>query len=587
MEQNPKQQVVERIKGATNILVTVSKNPTVDQLAACIGLTLLLNKLGKHGTAVFSGNVPSTLEFLQPEKTLEQTTDSLRDFIIALDKSKADKLRYKVEDEVVRIFITPYRTSISEKDLEFSQGDFNVDVVVALGVTNKEDIDQAIVAHGRILHDAVVVSVTNGSASSDVGSINWHDESASSLSEMLVSISESFQSGLLDAQMATSFLTGIVSETDRFSNEKTTPKVMTMSAQLMAAGANQQLIATKLAPPPPEPVPVPEAATSEAVNMPVEPYQPPAPGEEAAESAPEPEQEPDDEAEKTASDGEIDIQHDDKADEDEIHIDDQGNLKRQEELHAAEELEKKRKEEAEAARRVLEEQPLQEETAATETPALSGAGGESYIASSAHKVLQPMSHPDTVNPIAAFAPQSVPLPYVQQQSPSNEVAASPHESMLPPLAPTPQQTIPVPSPVPQNEQPKPETKQAHISQPEPSWSLPATESAMPQDDTLASLEQAVHSPHVQPADPSASVDQARQAVQTASLDSVPRPEATQAVGAHIVDLSPRIDPVQPHMSGVADVLQQTATQAPDPIAPPPVPPPMMPQYIQPPQPPQV
>lgn len=63
---------------------------------------------------------------------------------------------------------------------------------------------------------------------------------------MLVSISESFGSGLLDEQIATALLTGIVAETNRFSNEKTSPKVMTMSAQLMAAGANQQLIATNL-----------------------------------------------------------------------------------------------------------------------------------------------------------------------------------------------------------------------------------------------------------------------------------------------------------------------------------------------------
>src|SRR5580693_9286657 len=135
-----KNQLVEKIRSANNILVTVSRNPSVDQLAACIGLTLILNKLNKHATAVFSGDVPSTIEFLQPEQTLEKNTDSLRDFIISLDKAKADKLRYKVEDKVVKIFITPYRTSISEKDLEFSQGDFNVDVVVALGVHEQKDL---------------------------------------------------------------------------------------------------------------------------------------------------------------------------------------------------------------------------------------------------------------------------------------------------------------------------------------------------------------------------------------------------------------------------------------------------------------
>src|SRR5258706_6801946 len=127
-----KQQIAERVKQANRFLVTVNANPSLDQLAACIGLTLMLNKMGKHATAVFSGEVPSTIEFLQPDKTLEKNTDSLRDFIIALDKSKADKLRYKVEDQMVKIFITPYRTSLSDKDLVFSQGDFNVDVVVAL-----------------------------------------------------------------------------------------------------------------------------------------------------------------------------------------------------------------------------------------------------------------------------------------------------------------------------------------------------------------------------------------------------------------------------------------------------------------------
>ncbi len=245
MDQTAKQSTVDRIQQATNVLVTVSNDPSVDQLSACIGLTLFLNKLGKHATAVFSGKVPSTLEFLQPDKTIEKDTDSLRDFIISLDKSKADKLRYKVEDKVVKIFITPYRTSLSDKDLDFSQGDFNVDVVIALGVHGKEELDRAIVAHGRILHDATVISINNETAST-IGTINWQDPQASSLCEMLVEMADVMQPDSFDGQMATSFLTGIVAETKRFSNEKTTSRTMTLSAQLMASGANQQLVATQL-----------------------------------------------------------------------------------------------------------------------------------------------------------------------------------------------------------------------------------------------------------------------------------------------------------------------------------------------------
>lgn len=298
--ENDKSQILQRLKAANNVLVTVSQNPSVDQLSAAIGMTLVLNKMGKHGTAVFSGAVPSTIEFLKPEETLEKNTDSLRDFIIALDKSKADKLRYKVEDQHVKIFITPYHTTITDADLDFSHGDFNVDVVLALGVHVQKDLDQAITAHGRILHDATVVSV-NTNSKGELGGINLSDQSASSLSEVMASLSIELKNDVLDAQIATAFLTGIVAETDRFSNEKTKPATMSISAKLMAAGANQQLVATKLQEPPKPP------AEPEAKELAV-----PKPAAEESQAN---------------SDGSLDIDHSDASKQiEEIHIDEHGNM---------------------------------------------------------------------------------------------------------------------------------------------------------------------------------------------------------------------------------------------------------------------
>lgn len=240
------QQIAAAINGGKNVLVTVSIDPSVDELASAVGMTFLLGKLGKHATAVFSGKIPAAMEFLEPEAIFEDTVDSLRDFIIALDKEKADKLRYKVEEDVVKIFITPYKTILSEKDLEYSQGDFNVDVVIALGVTKREELDKAITAHGRILHDATVVTVNAGGQASGLGSIDWHDPEASSVAEMLVLLGDELGKDQFDAQISTAFLTGLVAQTNRFSNDKTSPKVMTTAAQLMASGANQQLVATNL-----------------------------------------------------------------------------------------------------------------------------------------------------------------------------------------------------------------------------------------------------------------------------------------------------------------------------------------------------
>jgi nanoRNase/pAp phosphatase (c-di-AMP/oligoRNAs hydrolase) len=243
---NAQSQILSKIRSATNILITVSNNPSVDQLCSLLGLTLVLHNLDKHSTAVYSGDTPPALEFLEPGKTLEKNVDSLRDLIISLDKSKADKLHYKPEGDFVKIYITPYRTKIDQNDLTFEQGDYNVELVIALGVSSRDDIDQAIAAHGKILHDATVVTISSGQQTSEFGSINWSNRSSSSLAEMMTALVQDLGKDLLDTAVSTAFLTGIVAETDRFSNAKTTPQVMTLSAKLMAQGANQQLISTQL-----------------------------------------------------------------------------------------------------------------------------------------------------------------------------------------------------------------------------------------------------------------------------------------------------------------------------------------------------
>ncbi len=243
-----KQQIVDKIKSSTNILITVSRDPSVDDLSAALGLTALLNKLDKHATAIFSGAIPPAISFLNPDKVFENSADSLRDFIVALDKEKADHLRYKVDGDVVKIFITPYKTTITSNDLEFSQGDYNVELVLALGVASKDHLDMSLEAHGQVLQDVTIVTFSAGDKFSQLGSLDWHDGSASSLSEMVANISDSLKTdkSLLDKQISTSLLTGIVAATDRFSNILTSPSTMNIAAQLMAAGADQQLISTQL-----------------------------------------------------------------------------------------------------------------------------------------------------------------------------------------------------------------------------------------------------------------------------------------------------------------------------------------------------
>ena len=236
------QEAASRINDAHNILIALSSDPSVDELATAIGLSLCLDRAGKRATAIYSGRTPNALEFLKPEETFEHSADTLQDFVIALNKDKADHLRYKLDGDFVRIFITPYKSRISEDDLEFTYGDFNIDLVLALDVANGVDLDDALREHGRIMHDATIINITTGNPGK-FGELEWSDKSASSVAEMVSRLLFSMSNKLsLEPEDATALLTGIVAATNRFSKASTTAETMEIASKLMLAGANQQLI---------------------------------------------------------------------------------------------------------------------------------------------------------------------------------------------------------------------------------------------------------------------------------------------------------------------------------------------------------
>lgn len=246
--ESPEKQLLSKIKSVNNILITVSRNPNVDQLTAALGLSIALNKLGKRSVAVFSGKIPAAIRFLQPEKTFENNADSLRDFIISLDKDKADRLKVRPDGDFVKVYITPYRTKISKGDLKFEEGDFNIELIIAIGVGNRDELDGSIASHGKIFHNAVTATLNLEQTHDILGMISWQDSKYGCYAQMCYELIDELDNDgkLIDESIATALLTGVVSATDQFRNKVTSPAIMTLSANLMSRGADQQLVTSEL-----------------------------------------------------------------------------------------------------------------------------------------------------------------------------------------------------------------------------------------------------------------------------------------------------------------------------------------------------
>lgn len=237
--------VAEKIQHATNILIALSKDPNVDEISAAIALAFVLDQQKKHVTAIYSGQTPNALEFLRPEETFQKDISGLQDFIIALNKSKADHLIYQVEGDYVKILITPYKGQIKKEDLEYSYSDYNVDLVIVFNVNSGSEIDSALSEYGRIMHDAMAINITS-SVPGRFADLEWSDPSKSSVCEMVYDLLSELEIDNTPQEVATALLTGILSATERFSNNRTKPTTMAVASKLMEAGADQQLISSNI-----------------------------------------------------------------------------------------------------------------------------------------------------------------------------------------------------------------------------------------------------------------------------------------------------------------------------------------------------
>ncbi len=247
MDLTPKQQTSEAIRQAESILILTGQNPSIDQTTAVLSMAMILRKFGKKVSALISDPVPQQLSFLD-QSGLDRNLSGMRDFILKLDvtKSEVDKLRYEVEGSKLQIFITPSKGGFAPSDVTFDYGDFQYDLAIVLGVPTRGRIDRIYHEHQGIFTAIPLINIDFHRSNENYGAVNLIEPNASSLCEILVATSESLQTGLIDAEIATVMLTGLMASTDRFTAAHTTSKSLTVAAQLMAAGARQQAVVKSL-----------------------------------------------------------------------------------------------------------------------------------------------------------------------------------------------------------------------------------------------------------------------------------------------------------------------------------------------------
>ena len=217
------------------------QRPDGDALGSVLASFLTFKKMGKQVAAVCVDPVPKVFNFLPAWTEITSKFNAARDFIITLDASQntPDKIFYKVEDNKLNIVVTPKSGQYTSEMVTFKDGGFKYDLIIVLDSTDPERLGISFEQNPDLFFETPVINIDHHAGNDYFGKINIVDFTATSTSEILVSLIESLGQKL-DEDVATALLTGITTDTGSFQNANTTPKSLTIAAQLVAAGARQQ-----------------------------------------------------------------------------------------------------------------------------------------------------------------------------------------------------------------------------------------------------------------------------------------------------------------------------------------------------------
>ena len=290
--------IARALSAGKQIVIAISREPSIDQLVAAIGLASLINKQAnpsrvaslnkpeskqtletkpnrqptRSAIVAFSGPVTPRIGFIKTDEIVSPTIDNYRELVVSIDKNLADKLRYSLDKKVARIHISPFlsnKRGLSVKDLEIGPGAFIIDTLVAIGVNQQEDLDPIIGNHlGILKRDRQLITMAAGQPgpshifgpaettkpnedkklrAKTPEPINWCQAEASCLAEMIFELAKELRVEL-DTDIATILLTGFLSATNRIKLQAAGASQLEIMGRLVkfAGVENKQLVITYL-----------------------------------------------------------------------------------------------------------------------------------------------------------------------------------------------------------------------------------------------------------------------------------------------------------------------------------------------------
>lgn len=246
MNENIENQIISMINRSNKILLLPSSPPDGDSIGSTLAMYLVLKKIGKDVTAVCSDPIPDVFKFFPTLNVIKADVSADNDFIVTLDcvKKNVKEIRHEIKESKFNIIITPSKGRFIPDDVTFSYGPSKFDLIITVDTCDLSQIGKFYEHNTELFTTLPIINIDHHATNLMFGKVNLVDEMASSTTEILISLINKIkpEENLIDEDIATLLLAGIITDTGSFQNANTTPRSLESAAYLLSLGARQQEI---------------------------------------------------------------------------------------------------------------------------------------------------------------------------------------------------------------------------------------------------------------------------------------------------------------------------------------------------------
>ncbi len=248
MELINRTQAEDLLRNAKKILIAPSSPMDGDSVGSSLALMVALRKMGKEVTVVGYDSMPEALKFLPYVSQIQPALPESKDFVISVstDNAEVEHLKYEVEPGKINVIITPKSGRFSPEDVKFTNEKPDYDLLVTVDTGDLVQLGKLYELHKDLFQRIPVLNIDHHASNGKFGSHNYLEFGFAATTQMITPIIQTFEKErgeeLIDEDVATLLLVGIITDTGSFQHSNTSPEAFEVAADLLDRGARQQEI---------------------------------------------------------------------------------------------------------------------------------------------------------------------------------------------------------------------------------------------------------------------------------------------------------------------------------------------------------